>query len=62
MTKSQNVKNDSVDVCPPIGNSDSSLSSSHIEVRKKINIKLFLIIYLNKRVNLIGHLKSKVLY
>jgi len=55
----QSAKNNSVDACPSIDN--ISLSDSYIQVRK-IYIKISLIIYLNRKVNLIGHLKLKVLF
>ena len=62
MTKPQNVKDESIQACPSNNNSDSSSSNFDVYVRKITNV-CSIIDYVNqKRENLIGHLKLKVLY
>jgi hypothetical protein len=59
MTIPQSAKNESPYACPFTDNNGSSFSHSQIRVRKIKQSSL--IIYLNERANLTGHLKLKVL-
>lgn len=60
MAKTQNRNNESTEACPSTDNSNTSSNSPHLNVRQMNNN--YLIIYLNIRENLTGHLKLKDSY